>query len=42
LGRAESASGIPGMMGKGYAKGYAKGGMIDGCAKKGKTKGKIC
>jgi|LakMenEpi03Aug12_release.lakeMendotaPanAssembly.Ray.scaffolds.fasta_scaffold17371_2 hypothetical protein len=38
LGRAESASGIPGMMGKGYA----KGGMIDGCAKKGKTKGKIC
>jgi hypothetical protein len=23
-------------------KGYKKGGMIDGCAKRGKTKGKAC
>jgi hypothetical protein len=28
------------MMGGGMAK-YAKGGMIDGCARKGKTKGRM-
>jgi len=37
VGMADSAGGIPGMMGKGYA----KGGKIDGCAKKGHTKGRM-
>lgn len=29
-------------MSMGAVPGFKKGGMIDGCAKKGKTKGKIC
>lgn len=35
-------AGPMGMCGGGKVKGYAKGGAIDGIAKKGHTKGKIC
>ena len=41
LGGASSAGAIPGMKCGGMAKGYAKGGKIDGCAVKGKTRGKM-
>lgn len=41
LGPAMSAGPVPGMKCGGMAKGYAKGGKIDGCAKKGHTKGKM-
>ena len=41
LGDAKSAGPVPGMKCGGMAKGYAKGGRIDGCAVKGKTRGKM-
>lgn len=41
VGAAESAGRIPGMKCGGMAKGYFKGGKVDGCIKKGHTKGKM-